>query len=248
METKFNGAVADADPEVLNEISGDPPEGEALARVEAGSLARAGEVLGEVKASDIVMPYLHLVQSIGDLSRKFKFGQWVIGKETLIADVGEAMSLVVVTIKKYYNERFSKYDANGPRPRVFQTEAEVFAENLRLEWKDDVAPTAEPVADIICLIKFNGKADPVHFPLEVAGDKWAAVCWSCRRTAYTRAAKTVFSARSLELRDCGLLGGVWSLSSREATINGNVVAAPVLNLIGRNDADKIAQIKSACGA
>jgi hypothetical protein len=240
VQAKFDAAeTVDADAAV--DLAG----GEEVVVRQSTAMAAVGEVQGELSRSDIMLPRLQFIQSVGPLSREFTPGDIVLSKEVRIAQKDQNITLVVLSVKKYFQERFDKFELNGPRPLRFETEDEVRKAGLVLDWdfpKKGDRPTAEPLADVVVMIKKpEGNESPV-FSIPIGGKLWSAALWTTQRTSYTRAAKRIFTARAVELSAGGLLSGVWSLMSHEATINGNLVFVPALTLIGRNDAATIAEI------
>jgi hypothetical protein len=212
------------------------------------AIAAIGEVSGEISRKDILLPRLQIIQSVGPLSRQFKPGDIVLSKEVCAAHEGEELMLVVLSVDKFFQERFAKFDLNGPRPLRFASEQAALDAGLVTEWSaDGKPPTAEPIADIKILIKEPETAKSPVFSVEVDKSKWAPAIWTVQRTSYSRVAKRIFSARAIELAAKGLLSGLWSLRTRETAINGNLIKAPVLTLVGRNSDEVVAEIKALFG-
>lgn len=212
----------------------------ALVPTKPSSLAAVGEDAGELSRRDILLPRLQIIQGVGTLSRKFKPGDIVLSKEVCIAHEGEELTLIVLSLNKFFQERFAKFDINGPRPRRFDTEQDALDAGLKPEWgKDSEPPTAEPVADIVVLIKKPAEIDSPVFAVSLNNEPWATAIWTVQRTSYSRVAKRIFTAKAIELSAQGLLAGLWMLKTRETSVNGNLIKAPVLKLVGRNDADTV---------
>jgi hypothetical protein len=191
---------------------------------------------------------LQIIQSVGPLSRLFKAGDIVLSKEVCLAHEGSELVLIVLSVDKYFQERFAKFDMNGPRPALFATEKEVLEAGLKTEWgADGEPPTAEPVADIKMLIQKPESLENPVFAIQLGNKFWCAAVWTVQRTSYSRAAKRIFSARTIELSAQGLLSGLWTLSTRETTIKGNLVKAPVLSLVGRNSEALMTEITTLFG-
>jgi hypothetical protein len=242
VQSKFDAAET-----VDKEAAADLMGGEEVVVRQSTAMAAVGEVQGELSRSDIMLPRMQFIQSVGPMSREFDPGDIVLSKEICIAKKDQPLTVVVLSVKKYFQERFEKFDLNGPRPLRFDTEAEVLKAGLVLEWdfpKKGCRPTAEPLADIVVMIqKPEGNDSPV-FSLTIGGKLWSAAVWTTQRTSYSRAAKRIFTARAVELSAGGLLSGVWTLSSHEASINSNLVFVPSLALVGRNDDATMAEIKA----
>jgi len=230
---------ADVDTTALAEVEG----GDELVPVSAGSLA-LGNVEGSIDAKDLIIPRLNIVQRVGPLSSEFKPGDMVLNKEVVLAHEEEPVNLIVLSIKKYYEENLP-YNPKGPKPVVYQTIKEVADAGKWVDWRNNVKPPAREVASTLILIEQPDGIDGMSFSKTIAGKEYAIAMWTLRGSAYTRAAKTIFSKNALELSKCGLLGGRWELATSETEMNGNLVHVPVLRLVGKNTPELIAEIKSA---
>jgi len=200
-----------------------------------------GQVSGDLEKRDILIPRLSIVQRVGDLSAVFDGGDLVLNKETVIGAVDTDIFLTVLSIAKSYEERLP-FDPNGPRPRKFDTLAEVKAAGLSVDYKPgtDAPPTAREVANILVMLEKPKDLVSSAFPLEYKGKQYAVALWTCRSTAYTRAAKRVFSAAAIELKNHGLLAGRWKLRTENEKLGGNWVFVPMLRLLdGYNDEEFI---------
>lgn len=256
MKTSFVNGEAKTDAVAEADMFGDGAEGESKA-LTLSAMPALGEVTGEIRRNDIAMPRLNIVQAVGPISKTagLKFGDIVLNKEIVIAHKDETVQLVVLSVRKYFQERFPKYIADGPRPQIFDTEREVLDAGLTLDWKkaavkgeDDKPPTAEPIADIDMIIKKPANVNSPIFCITLDGDAWTPARWTVQRTAYSRAAKAVFTERATSLAECGLLFGTWTLSAIETRVKGNEIAAPKMCLVGRNSETLVGEIKSLMGS
>lgn len=235
-----------ADQEALMQM-----ESDGMDMVPAQSVSLAlGSVEGSVDSQDLIIPKLNIVQGVGPLSNDFPGGALVLNRETVIAEMGKAVTLTVLSIKKTYEE-ILPYDPNGPRPKTYATLEEVMEDGKWVDWRENENPkrTAREVATILVLIEKPEDVDCLSFSKNYLGKDYAMAVWTVRGSAYTNGAKKIFSANSIELANekDGLLAGKWSLSVERKPINGNPVAVPVMLLIGRNDAEFIEAVKADLG-
>ena len=226
-----------ADEAVLADMEGDNLP------VQASTMSLAlGNVTGSVDSRDLIIPKLNIVQGVGPLSEVHTGGDLVLNKETVLAPVNESVNLTVLSIKKTYEERLP-YDANGPRPEVYETIEEVVKQGHWIEWRNKVAPPVREVATVLVLIEKPEGTDSLGFSHEILGKEYALAIWILRGTGYARGAKKIFSANSIELAQSGLLSGAWALSSERTRVNGNYVFAPVLRITGKNTPEMVEAIK-----
>ena len=221
--------------------AGDAPEVDetSLADIEGGNGAvgtsdasmslSLGQVEGSVDRGDLIIPRLSIVHGVGPLSEVFDAGDLVLNRDTLLVAKEEPISLTVLSIKKTYEERLA-YDANGPRPKAWDSREELVADGLHTEWKNNEPPPVREVAAILCLIEKPEGIESLSFNIEHDNKHYGVAVWTVRGTAYTRAAKKVFSASAIELAGSGLLAGRWTLYTKRDQIGGNFVFVPYLTL------------------
>jgi len=189
-----------------------------------------------LEKSDILLPRLSLVQRVGDLSVIFMQGSWVLNREIqLTQKLEEPMVITVLQSPVKYYQEVLAYDPEGPRPRMFQSLEEVNEAKLTLAWgHNDERPTAEPVADVVLLIsKPESVNDELSFSQQVKGIGLCALAqWSLVRTAYTRAAKRLFTAIALELGGKPIRHMKWHLQGVPIKVSGFNIFAPKLTPLG----------------
>lgn len=191
----------------------------------------ANGVEGEIGRGDINLPRMSLVQSVGPLSEMFKPGQLVLNKETVLTDGETPVVVTVVRVSKSYLQNLP-YEEGGPTPERVSTLAEVKARGGGIEYVDDEAPSWIPVADALVLLEST--TDNPAFPFEHNGKFYAAAMWNLRKSAYTRAAKAIFTASEFALRNQPLALGKWSLTTSRVKLGQNFVYVPVLRMTGKN--------------
>jgi len=228
----------------LAEIEG---SGNALTTADASLSLSLGHVEGSVDRKDLIIPRLSIVHGVGALSEDYEAGDLVLNRDTLLVHKEEPISLTVLSIKKTYEERLA-YDPNGPRPQTWETREELVADGLHTEWRNNEPPPVREVAAILCLIKKPEGVESLSFNIEHDGDSYGIAVWTVRNTAYSRAAKKVFSASAIELAKSGLLAGRWTLFTKRDQIGGNYVFVPYLSLEDeKNSPEFIATVTERLG-
>jgi len=235
-----DGAVAVADEEALAEVNGSELP------VPAGTnvVLSLGEVSGDIDRRDLILPRLNIVQGVGPMSELFDSGDIVLNGETLIVPKETPVQLTVLSIKKSFEEWLA-YDPDGPRPRLFETVESLQEADLWTDWRNNERPPAREIATAMLLINKPEELESVSFSTKVGEKDCAVAVWTIRGSAYARAAKKIFSAASLELARTGLLSGLWELSTKKESVNGNPIAVPVLMLKGRNSEETVKSITEA---
>lgn len=196
-------------------------------------------VEGEIGRGDINLPRMALVQGVGPLSEHFKPGQLVLNKETVLTDGEKAVVVTVLKVSKSYLQNLP-YDENGPAPQRVGTLAEVKARGGTIEYADDEPPSWVPVADTLVLLE--SLTDDPSFPFEHGGKFYAAAMWTLRKSAYTRAAKSIFTASEFALRNQPLAVGKWSLTTSRVKLGANFVYVPNLRMTGKNTPEFVAWV------
>lgn len=243
-EGMTNGNAAD--------ILGDEP-GTALA-VRGSVALNLGQVDGHIDHSDLEFPRLTIAQAVGDVGAEFDQGTLVLGDVQLTSwdkkeGTKDVVKMVVISARKYFRDRLP-YDKNGPRPAIYADEKEVAAAGKTLDWAGSqanrIAPSAEPVLECPVLIVKPDNVVSGRFGLEIEGLGPCAVgMWTLTRTGYTRAAKRILTARAIDFAQSNLIYGLWGLTVKQDTINGNRVFVPALSLIGRNSDTTVNEITFA---
>lgn len=208
-----------------------------------------GGVSGDIDETDLRVPRLSLVHSVGDLSEEFTPGDLVIStSKLLLAHKNEPVNLIVLNIGKTYEETLPyDPDPNSPRPRVFNSRQEVLDAGLWTDWKNDQRPPVHPVADMTVLIEQPEGVDGSSFTKEILNKNYMMARWTVRKTAYTSSAKTVFSAAAAELASSGVEHGLWTLVIERQLKGGNWVFTPVLKLAGKSTPEFVGVMTALLG-
>jgi hypothetical protein len=211
-----------------------------------------GQVSGDINSKDLVVPRLALCQSVGVLSRSFEPGQWVLNGEAVLKDGlvdgkdPDPLTLVVLSVRKYYEEKLPYDPKNPARPDTYDTLEAVVAAGHWIEWRNNEAPPVREVAELLVLIQKPDDLESLQFTVNVGDNLHTVALWTLRSTGYSRAAKKILTASALELKVLGLLAASWNLHSRREEINGNMVWVPVIDMIGtRNTPEFMAEIQGA---
>lgn len=199
---------------------------------------KIGGVSGEVDSSDIKRPFLQIVHGTSKAADNFPPGSLVLNGDTLLSHKGETpVKLTVLYFKKYFLELIP-FDSEGPRPRTFETLAEVKAAGLHTEWIGDKRPPAFPVGDALVAIE-SEKEDPL-FPLEFNGKYYSIAMWKLQSSsAFNRAGKMIITAADFGLKD-GLHKGSWTLTTRMEKLGPKMTPVPVLKTGPKNPDDLVA--------
>ena len=226
------------DEAALADIEGTSETGVATTSPSATALA-LGQVSGDIDARDITLPRLYLVQKVGELPEMFEHGSFVLNKEIQLVRLGEPLSVVVLAIDKYYEEKL-EFDPDGPRPDRWSSAEEAINAGMSVAGPE---PTAHTVADIKLLIKKPDEVNSPSFGFDLAGGQYAVALWTVRKSSYA-AARRIFSAMALELSRTGLLSGNWNLFSKPEKFKTNTYYSPVMQLAGTHDAEFVEQVRN----
>lgn len=220
----------------------------------APPVARAETSLGliddqNIGFEDIILPRLNLVQKVGGLSEIFMPGEIVL-KQTLVIyspakGDNKGTTPLNVTVIGFKKTQFAEKVAGGAQGILAHTEAEIAKHGGTLDYKEwesslaenKVNPQVRPLrlfqrlATALCLIEkpdFIPDVDNIEFPYENEGRYFALVFWSMKGTAYTHAAKTMFTARKIGHLRAGYAKQSWSLTSKVEKFGENYAAVPVV--------------------
>lgn len=188
------------------------PEG---AEVSTFSNQWVEDVSGEVVATDRKFSRLAIGQKSGMLGESKGMGNLVLNKETVLVPYGQNLHLIVLKIRKVYQER-RPYDPNSTTmPRTFNTAKEAVAAGFSTEWAPIDEKCAQPIAQIIFFIPAPASLDPEiieqEFPFEHNGTKFAAAGFITSPTGYAETAKPIFTALDTpKVKELGLRSVRWN--------------------------------------
>ncbi len=203
---------------------------------------------------DIILPRINIVQKVGELSEIFTPGEIVL-KQALVIHTpakGEVKGTAPlnITIIGFKKTQFAEKVAGGKQGILAHTEQEIAKHGGTLdykEWDASVKANAEDpkvrplrlfqrLATALCLVEKPEQiedTDHVEFPYENEGKFYALVFWSMKGTAYTHAAKTMFTARKIGHLRQGYAKQSWSLTTKLEKFNENYAAVPVVKPAGK---------------
>lgn len=193
-----------------------------------------GLVLGDKLPtfSEIILPRVNLVASVGGLKDSFIPGSFVYDQRVVLytpAAVNaktskverEGTPPVVITVLGFRPTRFVQNVKGGSRGIVCNTEAEVTAAGGTLDYREfklkekDGMLRFDYLAEALLAIERpeSVKDDDTVFIFEADGKKYALALYAMKASAYTVAKRTLFPARSIGCLRAGYPTHSWNLSS-----------------------------------
>ena len=205
---------------------------------------------------DVILPRLNIVQKVGDLSNIFTPGEIVLNQASCIHEPENKekskpgtgpLNLVILGFRK---RQFVEKVEGGVMGLLLNNEQDIVKNGGTLdykEWKASLEAAKVPGATAKALKYFQKLAtavalverpkhmesidsDHVLFPYECEGHFYALVLWGMKGTAYTRAAKTIFTHRKMGHLRGGYLKQAYTLTSKLEGFNGNFAYVPVLGV------------------
>lgn len=203
---------------------------------------------------DIILPRINIVQKVGDLSEIFSPGEIVLKQSLVIHSPGKngqpgdpPLNITVLGFKK---TQFAEKVVGGVLGILAHTEQEVVKHGGTLDYKEWAASEAaakagngkplryfQRLATALCLVEKPAKLaddDHVEFPYECEGKHYALVLWSMKGTAYTHAAKAMFTARKIGHLRSGYAKQSWGLTAKMEKFGENFAAVPVIRPGAKN--------------
>lgn len=190
---------------------------------------------GDIDFSDIKLPRINLVQKTGELGDTFEPGSIVYGKEIVLSDGTTPFTAVFVGLKKRYQQSLP-YDPNGPQPEVYDTAQEVKDNNGSTLWGDD--NYFAKMANTLVAIKAPdslSEDDREAFAYDFGdNERWSLALWTLAKSQYTSlATKIITDTTTGWLREDGLMGGQFAISTLKKVTKGNTYWVPVAKNAGK---------------
>jgi len=207
-------------------------------------------VSGPISRTDIIIPGVKIVQSVGPLSFTFpkNLGSVVLNGELVIVQEDEPVELTVLSIAKQYVEALPYDPDSKVRARVWGTHEAMVKDGFWADWRNDKRPPAKEMATMILLIKKPDELDSPQFHLVGPdGGRYVMAKFIAQGTSYTRGAKKVFTALATSLSETGLSSGKWSMFTHRVLAGKNYVYAPNLTEIGVHTDEFRAFIRTLMG-
>ncbi len=207
-------------------------------------------LIGEWTTEDLRLPRLNLVNKSGELADSFTPGTWVVNREHAITtinaenkNIGEPLTVIAATLSKQYQEN-TEFDPSTPR-KMASTAEEVRALGGRISREKGEGNFSE-LAHIELFVEapegLNEEAAALFF-YTFGKKKYGRFVYTASGGAFSAVAVTMASASRTYLKDSGLIGGSWSLSSALIKDSKNSWWKPVLRSAARVEPDAIQQIK-----
>lgn len=156
------------------------------------ALPALGRIEGEISASDFDMPYLKIIQGVGEASLKYQEGSIVLNKAVLTkppmpGEYSEPICLTVLKGKKIYREKVKWDGKNFGRMAETRAEAE--------SWNSDYSEELR----VLTLVRATTPEMKQRFDLEGPGGEvytlamgyFAGVSWGCGKTVIAATATTL---------------------------------------------------------
>ena len=205
-----------------------------------------GQISGEITASDVEMPYLKIVQGVGESSVKYMAGSIVMSNHVLAkpsqdpTQPSEPVYLTVLKGKKVYREKIPWGQRGNARGRMVDTLHEVESAGGTINGPD--ANWGEEMRATI-LIRATTPEMKALFNLEAPnGDKYALSMWYLNGVTWS-AARTIIAAAATTLTK-GCYTWEWKLQVRKEQYGRGVCFVPKLALAAEHSADTLSWIRS----
>lgn len=198
---------------------------------------------------DIRLPRINIVQKVGDLSNIFTPGEIVLNQQLVIHTPATKQAAgeppLIFTVIGFRKKQYVEKTIGGALGRMFDNEADVVRASGTLDWKEFKASegSANPktlfqrLATALILIEKPAAledADNINFPYDCDGKFYALALWSMKGTAYTHAAKHIFTARKIGHLRSGYPTQAWSLTTKLEGFGGNFAHVPVIKPASKN--------------
>lgn len=198
--------------------------------------APAGDVEGDIDASDLRLPRLNLVNPTSTLATEqdFPVGGFVVEKELIVAERDGSLDVVVLHMRKRFQQKLPWGEQRDEPPIICNTKEEVLENGGTLNYSQEAIDDEryyQKMADFVLALRAPDDLpeEELHrFPLEMGGSRWGRFVFTVAGGSYATFAVPVITARQGKLRALGLPGGVWSLSSVKKSGKGNVWYVPAV--------------------
>lgn len=222
----------------------------------------------DISLADIILPRINIVQKVGDLSEIFTPGEVVLKQSLVIYSPAKGEKAgdppLNITVLGFQKTKFTEKVEGGKLGDLCATEADVAKKGGTLDYKEWQASVAgvkdgtvtkalrlfQRLATALVLIEKPATVkdeDHIEFPYECEGKFYALALWSMKGTAYTHAAKTMFTARKIGHLRQGYSSQSWSLSTKMDKFGDNYAAVPVVKPAAKNSEAFRAFIKEVLG-
>lgn len=192
-----------------------------------------------IDPGDLVIPYLSIVQKVGEISNTYQGGTILLGSQNsghlVLADapkgteLSPAIKLMVLGTRP---KRYVEKKEGGARGDMFDALEEVVKVGGTIDYNEAKATGKrlfQTLITALCFIEQPAGANDTSFPFAIEGKRYAMSLYSMKGTSYTNAAKHFMSAKKIGwLAGVGYRGGFWSMKSKLECRNGNYYYIPVV--------------------
>lgn len=205
---------------------------------------------------DVNLPRINLVHKVGALSEQFNPGEITLNQATVIHTPKNELKKIEgnpplrIVILGFRPRQFAEKVGNNERGMLVSSKEDVVKNHGTLdykEWEVSVAEAKKPGSTSVPLRYFQNLATavllvecPVHlaesdkdhviFPYECAGRFYALALWGMKGTAYTHAAKDIFTARKLGHLRKGYCQHGYTLTTKVKIFGENPTVIPELGI------------------
>lgn len=202
----------------------------------------------DIGFEDIILPRLNIVQKVGDLSNVFTPGEIVLNQSLVIHTPANPQKTppsagdppLSVTVIGFRKRQFVEKTTGGALGKMFNSEAEVVKAGGTLDYKESTSTGKtlyQRLATALVLVQKPAHVkddDRILFPHECEGQWYALALWSMKGTAYTNAAKVIYTARKLGHLKAGYPRQAWALTTKLEKYSENFAYIPVIKPGAKN--------------
>jgi len=208
-----------------------------------------GQIAGNVSTSDLKLPWLGHVQSVGDLSASFQAGSILLDGEVAIAKpdpaqpmkCSEELYMIPIRAARVLRENFDFKDPStkGKMAREFASEEEVLANGGIIDYNQG-ANHFRPALNVLAAIAreitdVTPELEPYFVDIDNEAGIALAVCTiRFANSAFTRAGRTIITdqARVLRSEKYGLLSAFYSYKLERVQVqSGDWIWCPTIRLL-----------------
>lgn len=216
----------------------------------------------DIGFDDIRLPRLNIVQKVGDLSNIFTPGEIVLNQSAVIHEPAEPAKNkaghkpLIITVLGFKKKQFAEKVTGGEMGLLVNSEVEVVAKGGTLDYKEwqqsnGVKKYFQRLATALLLVQkpeHYQDTDDLMFPYECEGRKYALALYSMKGTAYTNAAKHIFTARKIGHLRPGYPVQAWNLTTKLEKFGENYAHVPVIKPGPKNGEVFLTFVKDVLGA
>lgn len=199
----------------------------------------------DIGFDDIRLPRLNIVQKVGDLSNIFVPGEIVLNQSAVIHEPADATKKkaghppLILTVVGFKKKQYVEKVVGSEMGMLLNSELEVVAKGGTLDYKEwqqsnGAKKYFQRLATALILVQkpeHYTDEDNLSFPYECEGQHYALALFSMKGTAYTNAAKHIYTARKighLQAKLGGYPAQAWSLTTKLEKFGENYAHIPII--------------------